>query len=153
MQRPELLLVDDDVALLMAIAENLEEAGFHVARAASAEISLLLIKEGVPFEIMVTDVVLPGALDGFALAHLARVFLPRLAIIYTTGFVEVARLRSPGAVYGDVLAKPYRIDALIMAVRATCAAPRKVLRGSAEPLRSVLGALPRPGDADVTGHR
>ena len=70
--------------------------------------------------VMVTDIVLPGTLDGFALAHLACSLLPRLAIIYTTGFGPVARVRAPGAVFGDILEKPYKADVLITRVRAAC---------------------------------
>jgi DNA-binding NtrC family response regulator len=120
MQRAQILLVDDEPEHLALGADLLEEAGFQVARASNADIALLLIKERVPFDVMVTDVVMPGTLDGFALADLARALLPRLPVIYTTGFAHVAKLRARGAIYGEILEKPYSADALINAVRIAC---------------------------------
>jgi DNA-binding NtrC family response regulator len=114
------LLVDDESDVLAIGAEILEDAGFRVARAVNADIALLLIKEGMKFRALVTDVVLPGNLDGFGLANLARALLPGLAVVYTTGFIDVARLRSRGGIYGEILKKPYRAETLINAVRAAC---------------------------------
>jgi len=64
---------------------------------------------------------LRGTLDGFALADLARALLPELAVIYTTGYVDVARQRALGAIYGEILEKPYRAEAMAKAVRIACA--------------------------------
>jgi len=120
-ERPYLLLVEDDPEVLALAAGQLEDAGYQVARAPNANIALLLIKEGVPFHALITDVVLPGLLDGFALAELARALRPRLGVVYMTGYGEVARLRARGAAFGEILAKPCRKDTLLGAVRGLCA--------------------------------
>jgi CheY-like chemotaxis protein len=118
MTQPRILLVDDEADILELSASILEEVGCRVSRAANADIALLLIEEGVPFDLMITDVVLPGFLDGFGLAHRARALLPNLAIIYATGFSDVARVRARGSVFGEVLTKPFRADDLIKAAHA-----------------------------------
>jgi DNA-binding NtrC family response regulator len=116
-QQPRILLVDDDADVLGATASILEDSGYDVARCANGEIALLFMKEGVAFDLILTDVVLPGRWDGFALAHRAREILPDISVLYATGYGDVARVRSRGAIYGEVLAKPCRRDALLRAVR------------------------------------
>ena len=117
MTQTNILLVDDNEDALTIGALVLEEAGYNVVPSPDSDIALVLLKEGVPFELLVTDIILPGRLDGFALAHEARRFLPQIAVLYTTGFADVARIRSRGGVYGDVLSKPYKADALLRSVR------------------------------------
>jgi hypothetical protein len=62
---------------------------------------------------LITDVIMPGLLDGFALATKARGLIPDLPIIYSTAFTNVASVRSRGAPEGRMLIKPWlRIDLL-----------------------------------------
>lgn len=117
MTQAQVLLVDDERDILDIGVAILEEAGYRVARAPNADIALLLIQQGVPFDVLITDVVLPGFLDGFGLAQKARELLPHIAVIYFTGFAGVARVRSQGAIYGEVLRKPWGSDDLERAIR------------------------------------
>ena len=117
MTQTNILLVDDNEDALAIGALMLEEAGYNVVPSPDSDIALVLLQESVPFELLVTDIILPGRLDGFGLAHEARCFLPQIAVLYTTGFADVARIRSRGNVYGDVLSKPFKGDALLRAVR------------------------------------
>jgi DNA-binding NtrC family response regulator len=125
MGEPEILLVDDERDILEIGVMALREAGYAVQPAANGDIALVLIEQGVPFRLLITDVVMPGILDGFALARRAREVDPSLPIIYTTGFARVASVRSPGAPHGDTLQKPWRPSELLRLVAAVLREPAK----------------------------
>lgn len=95
----------------MNSAEMLEEAGFVVLEAASAEEAITALQTA-PVDILITDVNLPGA-SGRELAQRARTLRPDALVIFATG--------DPGAVADEagatVLAKPYARGALLAAVR------------------------------------
>ena len=117
MSQPDILLVDDDEDILEVGIAALRAAGFEPLPAISADVALVLLEEGLNFELLITDVVMPGTLDGFALARRARDLRPGLRIIYTTGYAGAASIRSPGAPFGETLVKPWRIDDLVGAAR------------------------------------
>lgn len=125
MATPDILLVDDERDILELGTLALRAAGYEVQAAANGDIALVLMEQGLSFRLLVTDVVMPGLLDGYALARRAREFDPALPIIYMTGFSYVAAIRSPGAPSGDTLHKPWRPSELLRRVGA-------VLRESAK---------------------
>jgi two-component system, cell cycle sensor histidine kinase and response regulator CckA len=125
MADPEILLVDDERDILELGVTALREAGYAVQPASNGDIALVLIEQGVHFRLLITDIVMPGVLDGFALARRARDVDPSLPIIYTTGFARVASVRSPGAPYGDTLRKPWRPSELLKVVAGVLREPAK----------------------------
>jgi DNA-binding response OmpR family regulator len=125
MSSPEILLVDDERDILEIGVLALREAGYDVQPAANGDIALVLMEQGLGFRLLITDVVMPGVLDGYALARRAREILPNLPIIYMTGFSHVALIRSPGAPAGDVLGKPWRPRELLRLVDAVLREPAK----------------------------
>jgi DNA-binding NtrC family response regulator len=116
-----ILFVEDDQAIADLARAALEGAGYKITHAINGDVAKIVLEQGVQFDLMITDIVLPGMVDGFGLAHQARGFLPRLKIIYSTGYAGVARVRSQGAPYGDMLAKPWKIDHLLEVVRTALA--------------------------------
>lgn len=114
--RRTILLVEDDGLIRMNSAEMLEESGFVVLEAASAEEAMTALQTA-PVDILITDVNLPGA-SGLELAQRARALRPDALVIFATG--------DPGAVAAEaeaiVLAKPYAAGALLAAVRRPVAA-------------------------------
>jgi two-component system, cell cycle sensor histidine kinase and response regulator CckA len=125
MPEPDILLVDDERDILEIGVMALREAGYAVQPASNGDIALVLIEQGLPFRLLITDVVMPGVLDGYALARRAREFDPDLPIIYTTGFTNVASVRAPGAPHGDTLPKPWRPSELLKLVHAVLREPAK----------------------------
>jgi len=107
------LLVEDDNLIRMSTGEALQEAGCIVIEAGSAEEAMAAL-ETVPFDVLVTDINLPGV-PGPELAKRARAIRPSAAIIFATG--------DPSSVASDrdafVLGKPYDANALIAAVCAS----------------------------------
>jgi len=114
----DILLVEDERDILEIGVEVLRDAGYAVQPAGNGDIALVFIEQGLRFRLLVTDIVMPGVLDGYALARRAREMQPRVAIIYTTGFSRVASIRSPGAPHGSTLVKPWKPSDLLKAVGA-----------------------------------
>jgi DNA-binding NtrC family response regulator len=114
------LVVEDDLLVGTVAAEALEEAGFTILSAASAEeANVILAEEAI--DVLFTDIDL-GGLDGCELAQQALKAQPGLAVILTSGRsrrCHADRL-PPGAAF---LAKPYRlphlVDEVLRAVEAT----------------------------------
>ena len=107
------LLVEDDPVVALVIVAALEEMGYRVSRAATGEEALRLLRDGERPDLLFSDVVMPGEIDGAALAAAARALLPRLAVVLTTGYSE----NRAGLEGFPVLSKPYRIEDLALALR------------------------------------
>jgi CheY-like chemotaxis protein len=116
MNRPDILLVDDERDILDLGVSALSRAGYSVQSAISGDIAFILIEQGLLFDMLITDVIMPGMLDGFALATKARQLIPELPIVYSTGFAHVASVRARGAPDGRVLIKPWLRTDLLQAV-------------------------------------
>src|SRR5882724_1664074 len=116
MNRPDILLVDDERDILDLGVAALSKAGYSVQSAISGDIAFILIEQGLLFDMLITDVIMPGLLDGFALATKARQLIPDLPIVYSTGYSHVASVRSRGAPEGRVLIKPWLRTDLLQAV-------------------------------------
>jgi CheY-like chemotaxis protein len=109
-----ILLVDDDDDVREYTALVLEEAGYDVRVASRGEFALRMLATGEPFDLLITDVVMPGW-DGTELARRVRQVRPELKVLFITGYARrVAQERLVGA---RVLDKPYHRDALLDAVR------------------------------------
>lgn len=144
--RGALLFVEDEAMLRRLGRRVLERAGHEVATAGNAEEALELLRSArKPFELMVTDVVLPG-MNGRELAHQARCILPQLRVLYTSGYAEEVLARH-GVLEENIqfLAKPYLPASLLGAVERALNAPIAV----AEPT-PLLPDPPQSGsDTDV----
>ena len=140
-QKTRLLLVDDDLDMLEALAEGLGEQGFEVLTARSAEAAIVHLSEE-SFDVMVTDLRMTGA-DGLTLLAQARELSHELPVIVMTAYsaidtaIEAVRR---GAYH--YLAKPFRIDELVIFVRR--AFEDTQLRREAEMLRHALRVQPAP---------
>jgi len=80
-----ILVVEDEVLLRFALAEDLRDAGFHVLAAANGDEALSIVYSGVPVDVMVSDVRMPGTLDGLALARTVRERFPSTKIVSMSG--------------------------------------------------------------------
>lgn len=103
--RDKILLVEDDPVQADITAAKLDEAGFVVQLARSAEEALNVLRSGLSIQAVFSDVVLPGDTSGFQLARTVRAEFPATAVLLTTGFsaaFDVARIRGI-----ETIAKPY----------------------------------------------
>jgi len=111
------LLVEDDPVVAPVIVAALEDLGYEVTRAASGEEALRYLERGGAADLLFTDVVMPGEINGIALARAARRHAPTLPVVLTTGYSE-DRAGLEGL---PVLPKPYRIEELAAVFRAELA--------------------------------
>jgi DNA-binding NtrC family response regulator len=135
---PAILFVDDCEDVLEVAALALNDAGFDVMTAIRGDVALILLEQRVPFRLLITDVIMPGFLDGFALARKAREYLPDIRLIYTTGYREIAGVRSRGAPFGDVLAKPWVPSRLVEMVAVSLSGKALEAADEAVPASNVV---------------
>jgi CheY-like chemotaxis protein len=109
-----ILVVEDEDDVRELVATSLRHRGFSVLSVPNAEVALQILMEQVKFDLLFTDIVMPGA-DGFDLAAQAKLIRPSLKVLYSTGFADRAQGRF-GPRYGRLLEKPIRADALIAAI-------------------------------------
>jgi CheY-like chemotaxis protein len=115
-----ILFVDHDRASRDRVRCMLEDKGFFVHAVANAEVALLLLREQIHFDLLLTDVVFPGGMDGFTLAEEATQLRPGLRVIYLAGFVNLPRRRL-AELRGMLLLKPMQPFELVSEVRGLLA--------------------------------
>ncbi len=114
--KQKILLVDDDPTWRYAAAKALVEAGYEVVAAADYMSALDVVGAEPPVDILVTDIVMPNGMNGFALARMARLRRRDLKILYMTGY-DVPTHEA----VGKVIRKPIDPTHLIDEVRALLA--------------------------------
>lgn len=118
---PLILVVDDDQDVLELAVATLTDVGFRVNGASAPEAALEVLRTTPEVDLLLTDIVMPGAMSGFALARAARQIRPDLRILYTSGYAE--DLVEGTERYGRLIAKPWRIDTLHRGVREALSEP------------------------------
>ncbi len=111
------LLVEDDAAVRLLVADVLGELGYRAQEAADPQSAIALIESGSRFDLMITDVGLPG-MNGRQLAEIARKHLPDLPILFITGYAQNAEAR--GGFLGpnmEMISKPFPIEILAGKIR------------------------------------
>ncbi len=106
-ERPTILLVEDEVLIRMMLADELRERGFNVLEAQNADEALTLLQSGVPVGLALTDVQLPGSMDGIGLARLLRATHPELKVVIASGNIPCA---PAGDIAHAFFRKPYAPD-------------------------------------------
>jgi CheY-like chemotaxis protein len=115
---PVVLVVDDDPDVLLVAATLLGEQGHTVLEASSGTEAMQIMHAHPEIAILFTDIVMPGDVDGFELAHQAKQLRPGLRVIYTSGYIEQIPWGEKGVGYGPLLPKPWRKVQLLDLVRS-----------------------------------
>jgi len=114
------LVVEDDAFVRGHAITSLESLGYCVMVAADGRQGLALLESGARPDLLFTDIVMPGGVNGWELAMQARRLMPELRVLYTSGYpLEALKGRAdldPGT---TLLAKPYRLADLAQRVRET----------------------------------
>jgi CheY-like chemotaxis protein len=113
-----ILVVEDDILVRSFVVEELADAGYDILEADNGEVAAELAVHRA-FDVLFTDIRLPGAIDGWDLAKLVRGIRPSMPVIYATGYTSTRAQQLPGTVF---LMKPYRPVELLHAI-ATLATP------------------------------
>jgi PAS domain S-box-containing protein len=112
------LIVDDEPTVRMLITEVLEELGYAAIEAADSVSGMKVLNSDVRIDLLITDVGLPGGLNGRQMADAARGKRPGLKVLFITGYAENAAIGNghlqPGM---HVLAKPFAMDKLAARIK------------------------------------
>jgi PAS domain S-box-containing protein len=113
------LVIDDEPTVRMLMVEVLEEAGYVVMEAADGPAGLKILRSDARIDLLVTDVGLPGGMNGRQVADAARAKRPDLKVLFVTGYAENAAVGNGLLEAGmQVIAKPFATAALENKVRA-----------------------------------
>lgn len=115
MTLPLVLVVEDEFLVRMNAVFLLEEAGFGVIEAGSAEDAIALLESRKDIQIVFTDINMPGSMDGLRLAHAIRNRWPPIELVLTSGQMRVRNEDMPAR--GHFLSKPYDPNKLVEVVR------------------------------------
>lgn len=108
------LVVEDEFLIRMTLAEALGDEGFEVLEAESGDVALPMLVADPTIRLLLTDIQLPGVLNGRMLAQRARERSPRLPIIYMTGQPDPGDAPSALDVF---ISKPYTLNDICDAAR------------------------------------
>ncbi|MFE1599242.1 hybrid sensor histidine kinase/response regulator [Methylobacterium sp. ID0610] len=118
------LVVDDEPTVRMLVGEVLEELGYAAIEAVDGASGLTILQSDVRIDLLVTDVGLPGGMNGRQMADAARVSRPDLKVLFITGYAENAVVShghlAPGM---HVMTKPFAMEALAVRIRDLIAGP------------------------------
>ena len=110
------LLVDDDEEVATLVAEMLEHLGYEVTSTASAAAALGALANGRGIDIVFSDVMMPGGMNGLELAREIRTRNFEVPVLLTSGYAEAVK-HSAEAEGVQILAKPYRLEELAAALK------------------------------------
>jgi signal transduction histidine kinase/CheY-like chemotaxis protein len=116
------LLVEDDREVAALTREMLDSIGYDVTHVATPAAALGALANGHRFDLVFSDVMMPGGMSGVDLAREIRRRQPEMPVMLATGYVEAARDAVAEGL--EVLAKPYQIEALARSLRELLASSR-----------------------------
>ena len=102
---PAVLIVEDEPLIRIGAVHIIEDAGFEVVEAASADEAIRILECRGDIRVVFTDIHMPGSMDGLKLAHAVRNRWPPIKIIVTSGREQIAKQDLPEG--GRFFAKPY----------------------------------------------
>jgi PAS domain S-box-containing protein len=121
------LIVEDDAEVAEVTAALIDELGYEYLLASDAEAALQILERGEKFDLVLSDVAMPGAMDGIGLAHALRQLYPGVPILLASGLTapdEAAAVEIP------LLSKPYGLEDLRRAINQLLSRPNQGLQGN-----------------------
>jgi DNA-binding response OmpR family regulator len=112
--QPVILMVEDEVRIRRESAEVLRAANFAVDEATNADEALQILRSGAAVDVVVSDVRMPGSIDGLALARVIKAEFPSAKVVLTSGY----ELKGPAEGVDDFLLKPVHPAELVRRVSA-----------------------------------
>jgi DNA-binding NtrC family response regulator len=110
------LVVEDDALVRMHGMDILEDAGFNVLEASNADDALVILTGGAKVHLLLSDVDMPGSIDGVGLARVVHERWPEVHLLLTSGHHRLADADLPST--GRFVRKPWTAESLLGQVRA-----------------------------------
>jgi signal transduction histidine kinase len=115
----KILVVEDDELVRASVCGQLAALDYRIVAAGDGPAALEILARDADFDLMFTDIVIPGDCDGFELAGRARKLRPGLPVLFTSGYTENALQHTSRLDLGaDFIQKPYRQSELAEKIRA-----------------------------------
>ncbi len=112
------LIVDDEPTVRMLISDILEELGYVAVEAADSVAGLKLLQSDARIDLLVTDVGLPGGMNGRQMADAARITRPELKVLFITGYAENSVLGNGRLAPGmAVMTKPFPVETMAARIK------------------------------------
>jgi CheY-like chemotaxis protein len=112
------LVIDDEPTIRMLVGEVLAEAGYAVIEAPDGPAGLRVLSSNARIDLLITDVGLPGGMNGRQVADAARASRPNLKVLFITGYAENAVVGSGRLEKGMfVITKPFQMEALAARIK------------------------------------
>ena len=113
------LVVDDEPTVRMLVTDILEDLGYASIESGDSATGLKVLQSDVRIDLLVTDVGLPGGMNGRQMADAARIARPDLKVLFITGYAENALLGNGHLAPGmAVLTKPFAVDTMAARIRS-----------------------------------
>lgn len=113
-----ILVVEDNRDVRRTVVRQLHDLGFPAIEAEDGAEALALVRAGAEFDLLLTDIVMPGGMTGYELAEEVRKLRPAQKVLFTSGYTELAVATGNPGRSGPLLSKPYRKQELGRAIRA-----------------------------------
>jgi PAS domain S-box-containing protein len=113
------LIVDDEPSVRMLVTEVVEQLGYSAIEAADGVSGLKVLESDVSIDLLITDVGLPGGVNGRQMADAARQTRPKLRVLFITGYAENAVIGNARLEPGmHVMTKPFALETLAARISA-----------------------------------
>lgn len=121
-QGETVLVVDDEPTVRTLVAEVLEDLGYTVIEAGDSAAGLHILRSDIRIDLLVSDVGLPGGMNGQQMARTGRVLRPDLKVLFITGYSENETLRQDHLEPGmDFMIKPFAMEMLATRIKTMIA--------------------------------
>ena len=107
------LVVEDSRDVAEVTSSLLEQLGYRVVRAENAAEALRHLQQGIGVDLLFSDIVMPGAINGLGLAQICKERFPEIPVLLTSGFSDAAQAADG---HFDILRKPFELSALERAI-------------------------------------
>lgn len=111
----QILVVEDEMLIRFVVSDDLREAGYGVIEAFNGDEALAILRSDIPIDLIISDVRMPGSLDGMGLLAIVRAEFPNVPVIITSGHLDGSVAVAGGA--ACFIAKPYSSALIQNAVR------------------------------------
>ncbi len=117
-----ILVVEDEMLIRIMVSDSLRDAGLNVIEAANADEAICILHSGVTIDLMLSDVRMPGSMDGLELLDYSLEMFPTLPVIITSGHSLPNDALARGARH--FLGKPYSFDKAVAMIELELAKAR-----------------------------
>ena len=109
-----ILVVEDEVLIRSMLSDELRDLGLHVVEACDADEAVEFLNTRQPLDLIISDICMPGSMDGLGLLKVVKSTLPDLPVIIVSGHLDPGFAMMHGA--AQFIEKPFMFDAVIQAV-------------------------------------